>query len=290
LCGMIRMKIALIYNNDCAHTTAVYFERVIKNAGIGYKHFRTDDAHIPAGFDLYLRIDHGDYKHDIASSLHPAVFYAIDTHLPKPFKKIVRQARHYDIVFCAQKPAVEKLRRQAKTDAQWSALGCDPAVHRKMDVPKKYDIGFVGRNALKFHRGRHLRLLKATYPNSFIAEAPFTRIGEIYSASKIGFNSAIYDDVNMRVFEIMSCGCFLMTNRIKNPGLYELFTDGVHMITYTDDTDMLKKAAYYLAHDDERERRGYERVLAVGTYFHAVQRMFNYIAFKFGGAYNGLRL
>jgi hypothetical protein len=288
------MKLALVYNHAVAQTTGSYIEKVIKNAGIDYALFGVSDPSIiPAGFDLYLRIDHGDYKFDLPEHLRPAVFYAIDTHLPKTYRKIHAQARHYDIVFCAQKQDLERLRRGANVDTQWLPLGCDPQIHAKKIIPKTYNIGFVGRNAMKFARGRHLSALQKRYPASFIGQADFTRMSEIYSASKIGFNSSIINDINMRVFEIMSCGCFLLTNRIKDNGFSELFRDGVNLVTYSTDKELFSLVDYYLTHDHKREsiaKAGYELVTGRHTYFHRVQAMFNYIAFKFGGAFNKLRI
>lgn len=288
------MKLALIYNKDSKSTTGAYIEKVIKQAGIDWTAFGIEDfSPIPKGFDLYFRIDHGDYKYNIGEDLHPAVFYVIDTHLKKPYKKIRRQVRHYDIVFCAQKEGAYRLGKETKVDTQWLPLACDPEVHKKLDVPKIYDIGFVGRNAKKFERGRHLELLKKNYPKSFIGEIDFRKMGEIYSASKIGFNSSIVNDINMRIFEIISSGCLLLTNHIKNNGFNELFESGKHLVEYKSDKNLLELIDYYLKNAEERERiaqAGYDLVINKHTYYRRVQTMFNYIAFKFGGKFNELRV
>ena len=288
------MKIALIYNKEEKYTTGSYIEKVIKDAGIDYQHFWTEkSSDIPKDFDLYFRIDHGDYTYDIPEHLHSAIFYVIDTHLKKPYKKIKRQAKHYDVIFCAQKQGAKELKKQTRVDTQWVPLGCDPQIHKKLDIPKKYDIGFVGRDAKKFPRGRHLEILKRKYPNSYIGEADYRKISEIYSASKIGFNSSIQNDINMRIFEILGCGCFLLTYHIKNNGFDELFERGKHLVTFKNYKEMINLIDYYLEHDDEREKiaeAGYKLVINNYTYFHTVQTMFNYIAFKFGGKYNKLRI
>lgn len=287
------MKLALIYNKQSVGD-AECIEKVIKNAGIKYDHFWTRDAHkIPDKFDLYFRIDHGDYKYDIPESLYPAVFYVIDTHLKKPYKKMKRHVRHYDIVFCAQKEGAERFRREVKIDTQWIPLACDPEIHKKIDISKRYDIGFVGRDAKKFARGKHLELLKKRYPNSFIGSMDFKKMSEVYSASKIGFNSSIKNDINMRIFEIMSCGCFLITNRIKNNGFNELFKDREHLVVYRNDKELIELIDYYLKNEEERAkiaRQGYNLTVSRYTYYHRVQAMLNYIAFKFGGKFNSLRI
>ncbi|MBU1122851.1 MAG: glycosyltransferase [Candidatus Omnitrophota bacterium] len=288
------MKVALIYNKECEFTTGVHIEKVIKSAGIDYSHFWTKDArYIPKEFDLYFRVDHGDYKYDLPTDLCPAVFYVIDTHLKKPYKKIKSQVTHYDIIFCAQKNGAAKLRKDTKADAPWVPLAADPQIHGKKDVSKQYDIGFVGRDAKKFSRGKQLAFLKKKYPNSFIGEAEYKKMGDIYSASKIGFNSSIVNDVNMRVFEILASGCFLLTNYINDNGLFDLFQDKKHLVTYKNDKEMAELIEYYLGHNEERQqiaKNGYERVISRHTYYHRVQQMFNYIAFKFGSGYNKLRI
>ncbi|MFH1768088.1 MAG: glycosyltransferase [Candidatus Omnitrophota bacterium] len=288
------MKIALIYNKESESTTGAYLEKVLKNSAVPYAHFWTKDAaKIPDNFDLYFRIDHGDYKYDIPNNLHPAVFYAIDTHLKKPYKKIKRQVKHYDIVFCAQKEGAEKLRRQAGVDAQWIPLACDPQINRKIDVGVRYDIGFVGRDAKKFARGRHLELLKEKYPRSFIGSMDFRNMAKVYSAAKIGFNSSIINDINMRIFEVMACGCFLLTNRIRDNGFDSLFQDGKHLVTYRNDRELIELIDYYLANEKEREaiaQAGFDLVVNNHTYYHRVQSIFNYIAFRLGGQFNQLRI
>lgn len=288
------MKIALIYNKQNESTTGAYLEKVIAKAGINYQHFWTKNSQsIGKQFDLYLRVDHGDYKYDLPCDLHPAVFYVIDTHLKKPYKRIKRQVGHYDIVFCAQKEGAEKIRRAVKVDAQWLPLGCDPQIHRQLDVNKDYDIGFVGSPAQKFARGKLLDALARKYPKSYLKRAPFRKMGEIYSASKIGFNSSIVNDINMRIFEVMSSGCFLLTNKIENNGFQELFKDGEHLVTYGDKKELLQLTEYYLNNSQERKRiaqSGFELVTRNHTYHHRLQTMFNYIAFKFGGDFNNLRI
>lgn len=288
------MKIALIYNKSNEATTGTYIEKVFKQYKIDYKHFWTERSfEIPRNFDLYFRIDHGDYKYDIPGFFRPAVFYAIDTHLKKPYKKIKKQAKHYDIIFYAQKQGADRLRQELKIDAHWIPLGCDPDITRKTCRPKIYDIGFVGRNAEKADRGKQLRGLKHKYPKSFIGSADFRDMGRIYSESKVGFNSSVSNDINMRIFEIMSSGCFLLTNYIKSNGFEDLFEDRKHLVVYKNDRELFLFADYYLENQEERERiarLGYEMVLKKHTYYIRVQSMFNYIAFKFGGQFNKLRI
>jgi len=249
------MKLALIFNKEREDTIGCYFERGAKELGISYDHYWTKDAgDIAKAYDLYLRIDHGDYKYDIPPYLKPSAFYVVDTHLKKPYRKIKEQVKHYDYVFCAQKDGVEKLKRDVKIKATWIPIGCDPNIHRRLDVKKRFDIAFVGTEGKKNLRGRSLKLLAHRYPNSFIGKADFRLLSNIYSSAKIGFNYSINNDINMRIFEILSCGTLLVTNYIRDNGFEELFSDGLNVVTYKDASKLLKVIDYYLAHDEERER------------------------------------
>ncbi|MDP8263091.1 MAG: glycosyltransferase [Candidatus Ancaeobacter aquaticus] len=262
------LKIAIIYNKDRDDTIGYYFEKALRQSGHTVKHFWTEYAQkIKPEYDFYLRIDHGDYKYDIPKHLRPCAFLAIDTHLKHPYEKIREQSHHYDFVFCAQKEGAEKLARHEKIDTFWVPLGCDPVIHKKLDCKKNLDIGFVGTDGKKCLRKMLLEKLKTRYPNSFIGWAEHTKMSKIYSSSKIGFNYSIKNDINMRMFEVMSCGTLLITNAIDNNGFNELFEDKKNIIIYNTPEELFDLIDYYLSHDTEREKialAGHK--LAVGKY------------------------
>lgn len=248
------MKIALIFNKDREDTLGIYFERAFNGLPHTVTHFWTKDScDIPLEFDLYLRIDHGDYKYDIPEYLHPSCFYVVDTHLKKPYKKICSQLWHYDYIFCAQKDGADKIRRDVGISAIWVPLGCEPQMYHKIDTEKRFDIGFVGTDGKKSLRKVLLDELKKYYPNSFIGTAPYTQMPLVYNQSKIGFNYSINNDINMRYFEVMGCGTMLLTNQIKGNGFSELFTQGEHLVTYRDKKELFRLIDYYLLHEKERE-------------------------------------
>ncbi len=276
------MKVAVIFNKDRADTTGCYYERVLKESSLDFEHFPTQCAcEINADFDLYLRIDHGDYKYDLPASLHPAAFLVIDTHLKKPYKKILRQARHYDFVFAAQKEGAQKLTKALKKKVEWIAHACDPKIHKKLNLEKKYAVGFVGSYGGRGSEREELLLqVKKQLPSSFIGKAPYAKMSEIYSSSKIGINYSLNNDINMRMFEILSCGTMLITNRIKENGFSELFEEGHHLVAYETKEELMILIDYYLRHDEEREkiaRAGYELVKSRHTYRHRLKKIFEVI-------------
>ena len=68
---------------------------------------------------------------------------------------------------------------------------------------------------------------------------------------------------NMRLFEAAGVGAFQITD--NRPGVREWFTPDEHLVIYDSLADLREKAAYYLAHPDEREQ------IATAAREHALQ-------------------
>jgi len=293
------MKIALVFNKDREDTTGCYIERILRQSkNFTTDHWQTKDAHIiPKDYDLYLRVDHGDYEYDLPGYLKPKIFWALDTHLKHPERKIMRQAVNYDLVFCAFKQARDKMKKMG-INAHWVGFACDPDLHKPHQVDKKYDLGFVGTDGKKY-RYWLINKLRVKYPDSFIAKADFKALDKIYSASKIGFNYAIRHrgkkvGCNMRFFEILCCKAFLLTNWITDCDIKELgFENGKHLVMYKNRWQLFKLINYYLSHESEREKiaqAGYEVVLSRHTYRHRVEQMLQLIRGNLGNKFKGLYL
>lgn len=96
----------------------------------------------------------------------------------------------------------------------------------------------------------------------------------ILNESKIVLNLGIGPTgIQQRVFEVMGCGSFLLTNEI--PEESRLFKDRVHLV-YFNDTNIEELAAYYLSHNDEREAialAGYREVNNGHTFQHRIQKI-----------------
>ena len=92
----------------------------------------------------------------------------------------------------------------------------------------------------------------------------------LFSQSRIVFNNSVRNDLNMRVFEAMSTGSFLLTDLPANSGQNELFVDGEDLAVY-EDKAIVDKARHYLVREEEREhiaRRGQTMVHKAHTYAH----------------------
>ncbi|WP_376792588.1 glycosyltransferase [Thermoflexus sp.] len=241
-------------------------------------------AALPEKPDLYLWVDPAGryFPPGIERLPIPTACYLIDVHLGTWREQA---ARFFDAVFIAQKDYLERFRRVVGHDqVYWLPLAAAPDVHRDHQLPRIYDVGFVGNIALahrKTPRARRLKRIAERFrTNDFYRAYTPEEVGRIYSQSRIVFNCSIAGDVSMRIFEGTACGALVLTDSVRN-GLDELFEVGREIVVYQDDVDLLDKIAYYLAHDEEREaiaRAGQQRTLREHTYLHRVQRMLSIVS------------
>ena len=92
----------------------------------------------------------------------------------------------------------------------------------------------------------------------------------IYKCSKINLNislKSILTGIPLRAFDIMGSGGFLLTNYQED--YLEYFVPDEDFVYYEDYADLVRKARYYLEHEEERvqiARNGYEKVKKYHTY------------------------
>jgi len=266
-------RIALIYDDTLRRdTTGFYCRRALQQL-VQVDHCCPSqmDSILAGRYDLFLSIDDG-LRYQLPASLRPTAWWAIDTHMDLDW--YLKEAPVFDCVFCAQKDgAMELTRRGIK--AIWLPLACDPAIHRKLEDEKTIDISFVG-NMVGAERVSLLKLIQSRFADVFIGQCYFEEMARTYSRSRIVFNRSVRNDINMRVFEALACGSFLITNDLAENGQQELFQDGVHFATYRDAEELLDKIHYYLAHEDARERIarvGQSEVVTRHTYKHRMERL-----------------
>lgn len=104
-----------------------------------------------------------------------------------------------------------------------------------------------------------------------------TEMPKVFHLSKINLNMTIkpiQTGLPLRIFDIMGCGGFVLTN--YQAELTNYFEIGVDLETYSDTDELIDKCAYYLSHSDEREKiaaNGYKKVNAAHTYTHRIAAM-----------------
>lgn len=104
-----------------------------------------------------------------------------------------------------------------------------------------------------------------------------TEMPKIFHLSRINLNMTIkpiQTGLPLRIFDILGCGGFLMTN--YQAELQEYFEIGVDLEAYSGLDELVDKCAYYLAHEDERKQialNGYRKVCEQHTYPHRMKAM-----------------
>jgi len=234
--------------------------------------------------DVYIYTDDGiDAIKWIPPS--PNAFWAVDTHLGYGYR--LWKAKQFDKVFVAQREAVSQFKNDGVT-AEWLPLACQPSAHvsskelpEGVDLEKIYDIAFVGF----LHEGNgdgsnnrvdYLDTLQKAIPNTWISTNVFFEARAVrFIKAKLGFNVSIKNDLNMRVFEVMSTGTALLTNSNVD-GIDEFFDEGVDYFGFEGKEEMVEVAHYALTHDADRKQvadNGFTKVRKGHTYKHRMQRV-----------------
>ena len=282
------MKIALIFEKKRPDTMGIYFERALKILGHDIVHFSPEYINnIKPEYDFYFRVDDGYYNYLIPERLRPRVYYVSDTHLRGPFKKIKKHISQgaYDLVFCPMLKEIGVLKNISPVDVIWMNVGCDPEVHKRLDIERKYDIGFVGNDG-GIPRKFYLQEIRERYPNSCIGKADYREISPVYSASKIGFSFAIRGECfTMRNYEVMACGAMLLMKRLRDDSAERAgFIDRKHLVIFDGPEDLFELIEYYLKNKKERQEiaeNGYRLTVAKHTYTQRLSDMLGIVKDRF---------
>lgn len=241
-------------------------------------------------FDLYLRIDDGDYNETVPEKFHPQAWWISDTHLKKPFQKMIKSSCNCDYIFCCQKEGAKQLATSTSKKTFWIPPAADElsdAQIFKEDEKRKWDVCFIGTKGKYSLRKVILEKIKINYPNSFIGRVDYSKIYDYYSRSKIVVNYPINNDINMRTFEAMGAGALVLMFRIKDNGFNSIFTENKNLVVFDDIVGGLKtKIDYYLKNTEERMRiakEGFNLIRNNHTYRHRLLEMFKIMGFKLEG-------
>ena len=227
-------------------------------------------------FDLVIEFDSsGQYHLTGKKQLNiPTLMWSMDTHL---YDKRAFQAyfkKDFDILYTCHKNYVNFFN---EGESRWLPCACDPDFHRKLDLPKIYDVAFVGNLDPKDYpeRVKLLENLSKKFNVRVFNKLYGEEMIKIVNQAKIVFNKTYGGDLNFRIFEVLSCGTFLITDRIGN-GLQDLFGDGKHLAMYDNPRELEDKVSYYLTHDREREEiasNGQKEVRDKHTFYHRAKTM-----------------
>lgn len=198
--------------------------------------------------DLFLYVEpFGLIPFGINAASFPTACIIGDTHRDLPAR--ITLARFFDHVFLYQRNHRDAFTEHPAGHVHWLPYACDLTVFRDLNMARDLDVAFVGkvdsaRSAMLEQLGRRWRLNEQRY---YLQH----EIPEVYSRAKIVVNVPVGGDLNFRVFEALSCGAMLLTQRAPN-GQETLFQEGVHYAGFDDDRELIEKVTYYLEHDEER--------------------------------------
>lgn len=221
----------------------------------------------------------------------------------------------YDLFFTNDPDSVPAHRAAGCRFAKFLTFACSPAAHRQVELSGaevgEYasDIAFVGR--LMPHRVKVLEALKDldlkiwTLPvvreylpdkklvtqKSVSRDSPLfplikgrevweAELAKVYSSAKIVLNIHSHgkSDPNMRVFEVTSCGAFLLTEERRV--LKNFFEPGKEVACFGNTDELREKVRYYLDNEGERvaiARRGQARAHREHTYVHRMRELLGYL-------------
>lgn len=246
-------------------------------------------------FDLHYMVDWGEdalgfENFEIPS---PSVYVTSDTHLGYDYR--LSRAKRMDWVFCNQQKAQQDFIRDGIPADRcfWLPHAFDPMAYSpgvwndakngwdEDAVPmKKYDVCFIG-NLNDENRVRHLDKLFKAFPNFYWGNQRFHLAAEKFNQSRIVFNVSSRGELNMRQFEGMGAGAFMLSDRIAED--QDVFQAGVHYAAYDNMDDMIEKAKYYLDHPEERDiiaAAGHFKAVSEHTYRHRVMAVLETIGLK----------
>ena len=190
-------------------------------------------------------------------------------------------AKHFDYFSTPDIQGETKYHEIGLLNAIYFPFGCNENIFKKIDIPKKHDVSFVG--------GWHLyrewlinRISKAGikvevfghgWPNGEIDQEGMVRV---FNESRINLNlsnSASWDarylassprafinrlrskknieQMKARIFEVNACGAFQLSYYVE--GLANCYAIDREISVYADADDLVEKVKFYLAHEELRE-------------------------------------
>lgn len=205
--------------------------------------------------DLYLWVDPVTryFPAGIEELEIPTAGYLVDVHLG-PWRTAA--SLFFDTVLVTEADYMEMYRQHVgHSQVVRLPLAVSETTFQRLDLPRIYDVAFVGHRARahqKTARMRHLQLITQRYrTNDVYRTYTLPEINQVYNQAKIVINTSISGGVTMRMFEGTACGALVLTDT-RPEAMGDTFEFGKEMIAYRDDPDLIEKIDYYLAHEEER--------------------------------------
>jgi glycosyltransferase involved in cell wall biosynthesis len=198
-----------------------------------------------------------NFPRNLAAVSGPKVLLVGDTHhMSQPLQSLIRYAREepFDyVIFDHTRHHARFFAEAGLRNLHWlPALdyGFEP---RELRSAPSRPLTFVGQTG-RFHPYRRwvLQQVQAAQLPLQTLRGPLAETANIYADSQITLNISLNGDLNLRVFEALAAGGFLLTDELgEDSGLSRLFEAGRHLDTWRTPGELVEKIRHYLAHPDE---------------------------------------
>ena len=183
---------------------------------------------------------------------------------------IQTKAPLFDIIYSFNKAELP-FYKQFNKNSHYLPLAADKDTHLEVNIEKTIDVGLVGNlNTNRINMINHL-LDKGIPIQYSYSQKDYA---ELVSKTKINLNIGITSSgYQMRVFEILKMGGFLLTNKVRDE---DLFVDKEHLVYYNDFNHLCELIYYYIDKPEEMERiakEGQKEVLEKHQYIHRIKEI-----------------
>jgi hypothetical protein len=242
--------------------------------------------------DLLLFVEGGEmgiFPVNFSNLSCPKYWWGIDTH--NDYLKHLRISRLFDHTFLAQKSFVDSLLGDGIKSVSWLPLAYGgPKTESKV---RNFDIAYAGSTNWNVYpeRKEYLSAIETYFPNTFIGNCNPSELFNLYMNSKIVFNFSPMNDLNMRFFEALGAGALLITNKVSQNGVEDIFTEGKEFVEYQGIEDIIQKITHLLSNQvllEEIATAGKANVLEHHTYINRAESILTIERPKVVGIANSL--
>lgn len=255
--------------------------------------FKPDFVLIDAGWNIYP-----DTIKKIKTKFKIPVYnWLYDDPVAQNWKNVLQSFPYYDCLFVWDPYYVDEFKKYGAKEVIYLPCACEPDIH-KTCIPNynyQFDIAFVGtitpprlkilEKLSEFNLGIwtwNPNSLSVKLKKFYKGTAWGEKVSEIYCSSKIALNlhhpQTVFG-VNMKTFEIASCGAFQLVDFKKE--LNNLFELNKEIVSYNNSEELIELIKYYLINPNERKKialRGQKRAHTQHTYEHRMEKLLQYVS------------
>lgn len=241
-----------------------------------------DRAGINGDFDwIVVKTDAtcGNMPENLSAFRCPVILMPGATHIMEaPLRKMISYALEIDalaVVANCTRQHLHWFRAAGIPNCAWLPALFVQRHHQPLRAVREQRVVFAGQQGkLHWYRGQLLKSMDVVGVPVLRTMADHAGCAELYASNSVSFNASLNADLNYRVFEVISAGGCLLTDRLAPAaGLSDLFEEGRELAAYggTEDVgevarDLLDSPAKALA----IARQGQARYLAEYTPEHQI--------------------